>query len=208
LIETVAYATATNASLRTSGTLAQLIPAASAADIHTYNLYNARGQLAGSVDGEGFLTETVYDTAGNVTQSIRYATRVTYTAGATLASLRPAANAQDQATSATYSALNQVASRTDIDGTVTQYTYDNVGNLTQTVKAVNTGDARTILAQYDKQGRLTAQLSANGAALLTGNQTQAQIDAIWAANAVKYTYDAAGRRTSATDADGHRTLFF
>src|SRR5262249_35430265 len=95
---------------------------------------------------------------------------------------------QDQVKSTTYTALNQVASRTDVDGTLTQYTYDNVGNLTQTVKAVNTSDTRTLLAQYDKQGRLTAQLSGNGAGLLTGTQTQAQIDAIWAANAVKYTY--------------------
>ena len=36
----------------------------------------------------------------------------------------------------------------------------------------------------------------------------AAVDAIWAANAVKYTYDAAGRRASSTDADGKRTLFY
>jgi YD repeat-containing protein len=208
LVETVGYATATDPSLRVTGTLAQLIPAASSADIHTYTLYNAKGQVAGTVDGEGYLTELVYDNAGNKTQTIRYATRVAYTAGATLASLRPAANSQDQVQSASYNALNQTASSTDVYGTVTQYFYDEVGNLTQAVKAAGTSDARTLLAQYDRQGHLTAQLSGNGAALLTGNQTQAEIDAIWAANATKYTYDAAGRKTSSTDADGNTTLYF
>jgi YD repeat-containing protein len=38
--------------------------------------------------------------------------------------------------------------------------------------------------------------------------TQAQIDAIWEANAIKHTYDAAGRRTSTTDANGNKTLFY
>ncbi len=208
LSETIAYATATDPALRTSGTLAQLLPAAGAQDIHSYTLHNARGQIAATVDGEGYLTETVYDPAGNKTQVIRYATRVNYTAGATLARLRPAASAQDQVTSYIYSALDQLASATAVDGTVTQYSYDETGNLITTIKAANTSDVRTLNAQYDKQGRLTAALSGNGAALLNGNQTQAEIDAIWAAYGVKHTYDAAGRRTSITDAAGNKTLFF
>src|SRR5581483_1225461 len=75
-------------------------------------------------------------------------------------------------------------------------------------KAANTSDARALLAQYDKRGRKTAELSANGAALLADAQTQAEIDAIWAAYAVHYTYDAASRKTSATDADGPKTLYY
>src|SRR4029450_11980630 len=160
------------------------------------------------VDAEGYLTETVYDSAGNKTQVVRYATKVAYSAGATLASLRPAANVQDRASTSTYDALNRVVSETNLEGTLTQYTYDEVGNPTKSVKAANTAEARTLLAQYDKQGRLTAELSARGASLLTGNETQAQIDAIWAANRIKHTYDAAGRRTSTTDQNGARPPFF
>ncbi len=212
LIETVSYSKATDAPLRASGTLAQLIPAENANeiqnDIHSYTLHNAKGQVVGQVDGESYLTENVYDAVGNKTQVIRYATKVTYTAGATVASLRPVASAQDQVTISTYTALNQLASETNPEGTLTQYTYDEVGNLTKTVKAVNTSDVRTLTAQYDKQGRLTAELSGNASALLTGNQTQAQIDAIWAANAIHYTYDVAGRRISTTDANGNKTLFY
>jgi YD repeat-containing protein len=424
LVETVGYATATDASLRTSGTLAQLLQAPVAAnnakDIHSYTLYNARAQAVGAVDGEGYFTETTYDAAGNKANVIRYATKVMYSAGATVASLRagalnlpgtigsyastpdgaansvtgdldlrawiaptdwtpsaleeiidksgtdssqfsyllrlnpdgtlnlywssngttlssatstsavgavdgtakwvratltvnngaggrdvkfytsddgttwtqlgstvttagatsvfdgtaplrigvrddnlispfsgkiyyaevrngingtvvakfnPAANAsaagassftsstgevwtlagaatlgiasaQDQVTTFTYTALNQLASETDPEGTLTQYTYDEVGNLTQTSKAVNTTDVRGLTAQYDKQGRLTAQLSGNGVAQLTSAATQADIDAVWTAYATHYTYDAAGRKTSATDANGWKTLYY
>ncbi len=208
LAETVGYAAATAAALRTTGTLAQLRPAASSGDIHTFTVYNAEGQMVGTVDGESYLTEYVYDSAGNKTQTIRYATRVSFTPGATIAAIRPASNALDQVSSVTYTALNQVATATDFEGTVTQYSYDEVANLTQTVRAVNTADVRTVNAQYDKQGRLTARLNGNGSALLTGNLTQAQIDAIWAANAIHYAYDASGRRISATDPNGNKTLFY
>src|SRR5262249_10113447 len=86
--------------------------------------------------------------------------------------------------------------------------YDSVGNLTQTVSAQNTADARTLNARYDVLGHVTAELSGLASALLVPGLTQAQIDAIWAANATKYTYDADGLRTSATDRNGNKTLFY
>ena len=46
---------------------------------------------------------------------------------------------------------------------VTQYSYDSVGNLVSTVRAVGDPDVRTLLARYDLQGRLTGELSAQGA---------------------------------------------
>ena len=57
------------------------------------------------------------------------------------------------------------------------------GNLTKTDRAANTADVRTLTAQYDVLGRKTAELSGNASARLTGNQTQAEIDAIQFATA-------------------------
>jgi YD repeat-containing protein len=208
LVETIAYATATNAALRATGTLGALRPAAIAADIHGYSLYNARGQVAGTLDGEGYLTETVYDAAGNKTQVIRYATRVSYAAGASLASLRPAGTAQDQVTGLEYNAAGQLVADTKPDGTRTTYVYDSAGNLVTSTTAVNTSEVRAVNARYDRQGRLTGELTGVGSALLTGGQTQAQVDQIWADHGIKHAYDAAGRRTSTTDALGNRTLFY
>ncbi len=199
------------ASARQSGQLGALLPTGTANDIQTTNLYNARGQLAGEVDAQGYLTEMVFDANGNVTQTLRYATAinpVNLTAGATVASVRPAASVQDQVSRTQWDALNRIAQTTNAEGTVTQYSYDSVGNLTSTVVALNSTDQRTLLHRYDLQGRVTAELSAEGAALLTGNQTQAQVDAIWSQYAFTHSYDAAGRRTSSTDQNGNKTLFY
>ena len=79
--------------------------------------------------------------------------------------------------------------------------------MVRTDVALNTADQRTLTVRYDVQGRVVAELSPQGAALLTGNLTQAEIDAVWDAYAVHHTYDAVGRLTSTTDANGHRTVF-
>ncbi|HSW25409.1 MAG TPA: hypothetical protein VLJ62_21800, partial [Burkholderiaceae bacterium] len=49
LTRSLAYATATNAALRAAGTLAQLIPATSAADARSFKVYDARGNLIGAI---------------------------------------------------------------------------------------------------------------------------------------------------------------
>ena len=198
------------AAARNSESLAGLLPAASATDISSYVFYNDRGQVVGAVDGDGYLTETVYDANGNVVQTIRYASVANgpVTSASTLVSLRPASNPEDHVTTSTWDALGRLASQTNAEGTITQYGYDSVGHLISTTTALNTADQRTVLARYDVQGRVVAELSGVGAALITGNQTQAQIDAIWQQYGTTYAYDAVGRRTSQTDADGNRTVFF
>lgn len=202
------YATLTDESLRETGTLSQLNPGSNSDDIRSFTLYNARGQVSGQVDGERYLTEFVYDDNGNVASSIRYAARVQYVAGSTVAGTRPASSPKDQVHSYTYTALNQVETSTDQYGTVTRYAYDSVGNLLQTTSAVGTDQVRTLNARYDLQGRLTGELSGEGGALLTGNQTATEVDMIWSQYGTFYTYDAAGRRTSLLDANGNRTLYY
>lgn len=214
LVGRTAYATATAQAQRASGTLAQLLPATDAKDITTRLVLNAKGQVAAEVDAEGYLTEKVYDANGNLTQSVRYATAVSagalaaFSASTTVADLRPAASAEDRSSSATYDLLNRVATSTDAAGTVTQFTYDTAGNLTQKVSAAGTSEARTLTAKYDLQGRLVGELTGVGSALLTGGLTQAQIDLVWSQYGLAHSYDAAGRRTSTTDGYGNKTLFF
>lgn len=204
----IAYAAITNDGERATGSLAALTPEPGSDDVVTRTLYNAKGQIVGDVDAEGYLTEHVYDANGNEVRTVRYATAVAWAAGVTLSSLRPAANAEDQVASATYTLLNQLDTETNAEGTITKRVYDNVGRLVATTKAQGQPDARTLTARYDIQGRLVGELSGKGSALLDGNQTQAQIDAIWAQYGTSHTYDAAGRRTSSTDAAGNKTLYF
>lgn len=193
-----------------SDSLAELLPASTAADIQDFYYYDGHGRLTGHVNGEGYLTESVYDADGNLTQTIRYANRSNGPVGAdsTLDALRPARSVEDHVSLSTWDALNRLKSQTNAEGTVSEFSYDSVGNLVATVAAEGTSDQRTALARYDALGRVTAQLSARGAALITGNETPAQLDAIWAQYATQYSYDAAGRRISATDPNGNRTLFY
>lgn len=214
LCERIAHATATSQALRTTGTLAQLTPAASGADVRELTMYDAQGRVMAVVDGENYLTETIHDAAGNATQVIRYANRLppgwsaSNVAPGSLAGIRPTPASADQVTTRSYDALNRLLQETSPEGVVTQYGYDALGHLVSTTRAMGTGEVRTLLARYDVQGRLTGELSAQGAALLTGGQTQAQVDAIWAQHGSTHAYDAASRRISTTDALGHRTLFF
>ena len=215
LVHTISYATQSASSQWTSGTLAQLRPATSTADQHSWVLYDGRGNVAAEVDPEGYLTEHVYDANGNETQRIAYATLAllapqAITTATTVSALRPASSSQDQAGSWTYTDLDQVATRTDEQGTVTRFTYDEMGRVVKAETAYGTSQLRTLQTRYDKLGRITAELSAEGSAALAAlnSPTQAQIDALWAQYGIRYTYDSASRRTSSTDATGKKTLFY
>ena len=217
LIETIRYATraanfaseyeriAATAIARASYNLSGLRPGTDSADIHTFNLYDAQGRLVGQVDGEGYLTETRYDARGNVVQTIRYANPTSAGGSSTLDSVRPSADAaRDHVVTQTWSAANQLLSRTNAEGTVTQFVYDGVGQLVETTTAVGTSDERTTRLRYDIQGRLIGELDGRGSDAVGLSDPLG----LWAANGLTHTYDAAGRRTSTTDANGHRTLFF
>lgn len=202
------------ATARQAGVLDGLRPAADARDAYTACFYDARGQKTGELDAEGYLTQYTHDTNGNLTQTTRYATRITavatkdVTAATLWVDLGATSAAADKTSTATYDALNRLTQQTNPEGTVTQYSYDSVGNLVKTVQAASTVEARSLETRYDVQGRLVGELSAQGAALLTGSQTPAEVDAIWAQYGVSHSYDAAGRRIATTDQNGNRTLFF
>jgi len=214
LASTTRFATATDAAKRATGTLAELMPASNSQDIIERRLYDGQGRLAGTVDGAGYLTTFGYDAAGQLTSQTRYATALkaavlsTLTSTTAVAGIRPATNAQDRSTVLEYDKLGQLTAETDWQGTRTEHSYDAAGNRTASTVAAGTSEARTRQVRYDALGRITAELSAEGARQLAAAQTPAQIEAVWSSYASRHTYDAAGRRTSTTDANGLRTLFF
>lgn len=196
------------AAARTTHSLRGLRPEASANDLHTYNLYNARGQQVGQIDAEGYLTETEYDANGNVATTTRYANPAITTAGrASLSAVRPTFSAEDQIVYQVWDAANQLIERTNAEGTTTFFSYDSVGRLVSSTTSLG-ASSRTLTQRHDIQGRLIGELSGVGSALLDGAQTQADVDAIWAEYGITHTYDAAGRRTSTTAPGNQTTLFF
>jgi len=177
------------------------------AGIHTIerSFYNARGQVNGQVDAQGYLTEIIYDANGNVARRIRYATAVGE--GQALAELRPGPDAQDRSALMRYDGHNRLVEETDHQGTITRYRYDGMGNLIATTRAAGTPEAASRLAKYDLQGRKIAELSANGAALLTDNMGVEEIERLWQRYGQRYNHDALGRKTGSTDANGNRTSY-
>ncbi|MDM0122209.1 LysM peptidoglycan-binding domain-containing protein [Variovorax arabinosiphilus] len=218
LVEQLAYGVATASAQRATGSLPSLLATLDRADPQNQRsrwLYDAQNRIAAEINAEGYLTERVYDAAGNVTQAVRYATRVDQafltTAidyALTVPQIRPASRPEDRSTVVTYDSLGRTVRSVNYEGTATEYSYDSVGHLVRTTSAAGTAEARTLTARYDIQGRLVGELTGEGSALLTGNQTQAQIDAIWAQYGLTHTYDAAGRRTSTVDGYGNKTRFY
>nr|WP_314623084.1 LysM peptidoglycan-binding domain-containing protein [uncultured Noviherbaspirillum sp.] len=208
----VAYARPTDVALRAGATLAQLLPAASKDDIVEHRVYDARGLLVAEIDGEGYLTSYRYDGNGNRTETVRHAQALTSSQRAALvaggigAALPQIASLADQRQQFGYDLLNRLVTRTDTAGTVTRNEYDSMGRLVASTTAAGTSESRTQTRRYDLQGRLVAELSGEGSAALAA--PGASVASVWQTYATSYTYDAAGRMTSRTDANNHRTLFF
>ena len=194
LRHTIAWATATNSTLRASGTLAQLRPARDSAgrDLDSWVFYDRQGRRIGEVDGEGYLTETTYDRMGRASAVIRYAGKANIlpaaiTQATTLDQLRPAG--ASQSTRYTYTASGQIDTCTHPDQSVIRYSYDALDRLLQTVNNYGTDAARSTTLSLDALGRIRSQTDPAG-------------------DVRSYTYDAAGRVIASTDQNGNATLFY
>lgn len=178
LVQTWAYATATPLAYRT-GTLATILSntsASSATDIHSWTIYDQRGLVRATINGEGDVVRYHYTALGHLDQEIRgqklSSSELTSQLSTpyTLATLPSAGGGTVLETKAwrrdNYGRL-LTETRTLASGTETDiYLYDSFGKLMSVTTASGTGQARTTLYQYDNQGRLTGQVSGEGAAVL------------------------------------------
>ncbi|MCD4487273.1 hypothetical protein LQR31_22635, partial [Chromobacterium vaccinii] len=101
----------------------------------TRYVYDGNDRLRYSVDSLGQVTEQRYDAAGNVTDTVRYATAIkldgldqALKASDLTARLKP--SAQDQTTRTVYDAAGRQSYAVNAAGAVTQYEYDAAGNVT------------------------------------------------------------------------------
>ncbi|MFZ5636354.1 MAG: putative Ig domain-containing protein [Pseudomonadota bacterium] len=214
LVRSVRYATPTNVALRANGTLDALRPTANPADQTTRYFYDGRGSQTGMLNAEGYLTEFVYDEAGNQRAVKAYAKQLTGLGGnETLAALRTNATTGAPAealrlTQRSFNALGQVVTELNHQGTVTNFVYDEAGRLVKTVSAAGTSDVREGNRRYDVFGNLIGELSGEGSTRLIGGMSEAQIDAIYAQYGVRHSYDLVGRRIESVDAAGNKTWYF
>lgn len=206
-----------DAGLLKGGVLSSLVDSISG-DAQLDNFfYDARGLQIGHVDALGYITRTWHNTRGEVIQQARYSTAVVPPANWKTANVDDLINgirtngkliASDRWSSWRYGLGGELLTTRNHEGVVTTYHYDAQGRLTEEIRGAGLVDQREILSRYDLWGRKTAELSAEGAALITDTMTAAEVDAIWATWGVDYTYDDEDRLISQTDAKGFKTLFF
>lgn len=200
LVKTVRYFNRLDTTpLRTALPTSLFLPVADARDTVARSFFDRDGRLIGSLDGEGYLTETVYDKAGQKIEDIAYATKASSSLWASgtfdelRASAMPASSANRRSR---YAYDGQGLLRFEIDpaGRVTEYVYQSevawgaIGLVRSTIShavAIATNDFN-----YDNVKALVAANASNIA-----NRTG------WS------VYDNAGRRTYAIDSDGSVTSF-
>ncbi|MDB6162575.1 MAG: Repeat family protein, partial [Xanthomonadaceae bacterium] len=218
------YATVCPSSQWASGTLAQLRPLTSVNDQATRYYYDARANAVGTLDAEGYLTESIFDEAGHARAQRRYATQLIWATGDTLSSLRartwvgqhpPAYQEYRQV----YNGMGQLTVQSNPEGTVTNFFYDEAGRLVRTETAANTSDVREDYRRYNAFGEVTGEISGEAAeaariTLLGGKYlndttlTPAQLDAAYAGYGTRHTLDSLGRTIESVDALGNKTWRF
>ncbi|MFJ4376526.1 hypothetical protein ACIP1T_28410, partial [Pseudomonas japonica] len=209
LQQTIRYSGVTTAALRANGSLAELRP--SSGGLSTWNFYDLAGRQIGSVDEKGFVSETVYNEGGNAHQSIRYFTAYTGVLnGATgFAAIRAVvAPGSSEAVVTFYDDLGRVARRVVADGTVTTFEYDAAGRLVRETSAAGTAEERSTRTRYDAFGQTLGKLLGEASGKITAGMSEAQIAAVYSQYGMTWSYDAAGRVASVTDAMGNRTLSY
>ncbi|WLQ11599.1 type IV secretion protein Rhs [Hahella aquimaris] len=146
LTHRVRYAASLN--LGAAATLTQVTQAAdahrsAAANQHSRLVYDALGRLRYSLDGENYVSETLYNGQGQVTEERRYA--APWTQAATLSAL---------------SGLHP-----DAETRITRYAYDDAGRKISQSQRLMTGGAETWITEsyaYDAHGNRTAVTDARG----------------------------------------------
>ncbi|MBW8756182.1 MAG: hypothetical protein JF586_01100, partial [Burkholderiales bacterium] len=199
-----------------AGINAQTLAAAAAAtptadnnnDRRTRTFYDNDGNVAGTLDAEGYLAENVYDAAGRVVHTIRYAvaTASANRATGTLATLRPAAdNVHDIHGWNYYNDESQLVGSVDGEGYLTEYSYDLDGHLVKIVRhaapalvaptAITSATTLAALRPTVTTGDQVTQSVYNGLGQLTSS-TNAE------GTVTQYTYDTAGNLLTTVVAAG------
>lgn len=173
------------------GSLAEVRPGEGAGDMKTLNFYNARGQLVGQLDGEGYFSESTFDAVGNVTSTIRYSIKTSGMAvGPALAEVRSAAGGVLQQTSYEYDLVNRVLKqRVDPQGLnlTTTTVYDDGARKLYVTDPAGT----TTVQELDAKGRVVASI----------------VDPAGLKVTTKNFYDLGGRLTESVDATGVKTSY-
>ncbi|HEY2710739.1 MAG TPA: Ig-like domain-containing protein [Caulobacteraceae bacterium] len=168
--------------------------------LSTYYLYDNDGRKTAEILADGAITEFGYNAAGQMSDTISYATKLTPAQLSTLASatatapvkvatVRPTANAADRWTFDVYDSAHRLIETIDPSGAATVYAYDGASNLVST----------TAYANLVASGTLSGLHTTPPTALVLPTASPG-VDRV-----TRFFYDADNRLTATLDADGFLT---
>jgi YD repeat-containing protein len=179
-----------------------------AADATTRNFYDNEGRLIGSLDADGYLTRTIYNDAGQVVQTVAYATQASSSlwASGTLSALIASVgtSSADQNTYNFYDDRGLLTVSLDAAFHPTGYVYDTAGHLIQkiayagSVASSSSYTLATVETAISTAGLTTS--TANESTFYIYDTTSGLLDYTIDAGGevVQYRYDAAGNVTKVT----------
>ncbi|TKC89437.1 LysM peptidoglycan-binding domain-containing protein [Trinickia terrae] len=176
--------------------IASLVKAWPERDRTTSYVYDGASRLRYEVNALNYVTERVYDAAGNVVSTIAYAGAISVTGEPSAASVAAALKAQDATTHASdrvtrnvFDAANRLLFSVNAMGYVTQNRYDANGNLLERVAYRTPYGGEGTPTQADLQKWLASPNVPDAA----GDRT------------TTWLYDSAGRQVYLIDAEGYVT---
>jgi YD repeat-containing protein len=230
-VQKIEYATAVPETNRTLTTLDEVRPPLEEdpetwiEDVHSYFYYDGQGRQVGVLNAEGFLTETRYDVAGNISAVIRYGYEVDYDPDfqAVLDSTGDwefgygyspretwewgygdpiflPGPSQEHVYS--YDGAGRLVYEKDHEDIITQYGRDQMGRVVRTTRGLDDAeDERATEVRYNALGLVEQEISAEGLYRIEhwdGTMPAYMVDETWEEYGTRYEYDGKGRRISAT----------
>ncbi|HEY4146089.1 MAG TPA: DUF6531 domain-containing protein, partial [Pinirhizobacter sp.] len=175
-----------------------ITPAPSAQDRTTSYFYDTDNRPVAQIDAAGYLTVNTYDTLGQIAKVVAFANAIPNAGSVSLSTSVPAlqgmagTDAGDQTTLNFYDGTGQLTASIDADRYLTTWTHDQAGNIEMVT-------------------RHAAPLTPSQVSGLTGNETSAdllaQLASIQGDQTTTTRYDADGRATQVTGADGTVTQY-
>jgi YD repeat-containing protein len=165
----------------------------------THYFYDSEGRQVGVVNEQGFLTETVYDAANNLRQTIQYLTPVvvstspTFFILETLAAVKTRAGASET-TTMNFDIYGRVDKVTTHDGTISRNIYDTAGRLIRQIQAEGTSDQRASRTRYNAFGEVTGIIGGVGDATLSAAPSDTEITTAITNYGTTVQFDGAGRK--------------
>ena len=175
-----------------------------AAGVERQDFYDRDGNLTGVLDPlviapnpPKWLSRTLYDGDGNVTETIDANGQASYTNYDADGRVTGTMDAAGHTTQTQYDFAGQVTGSVDGDGNLTKYTYDRDGHVTKTID----GLLRTSLQKYDLLGNLTQTVDVYGKTTSMSYDKDGRVTATTdpLGNVNKTLYDLMGRVTGAVD---------